>query len=62
MLTYADMQVDLRVLEFAVYGKNWIVDQKMSPDALVQLAFQAPPHTNIYNIYLSIYLSIYILC
>lgn len=33
-------QVDLRVLEFANYGKNWIVDHKLSPDALVQIAFQ----------------------
>ena len=34
------LQVDLQVLEFAAFGKNWIVDQKLSPDALVQIAFQ----------------------
>ena len=33
-------QVDMQVLEFAAFGKNWIVDQKLSPDALVQIAFQ----------------------
>ena len=34
------LQVDLQVLEFAYFGKNWIVEQKLSPDALVQIAFQ----------------------
>uniref|UniRef100_A0A6U6E7K1 Choline/carnitine acyltransferase domain-containing protein n=1 Tax=Guillardia theta TaxID=55529 RepID=A0A6U6E7K1_GUITH len=34
------MQVDLQVLEFANYGKNFIVDQRMSPDAYVQIAMQ----------------------
>merc|ERR1712216_46803 len=33
-------QVDLQVLEFAGYGKNWIMENKMSPDALVQIAMQ----------------------
>jgi carnitine O-acetyltransferase len=33
-------QVDLQVLEFAAYGKNWIVEHKMSPDAFVQIALQ----------------------
>jgi len=33
-------QVDLQVLEFASFGKNWIVENKLSPDALVQIAFQ----------------------
>ncbi|EKX45449.1 hypothetical protein GUITHDRAFT_163286 [Guillardia theta CCMP2712] len=33
-------KVDLQVLEFANYGKNFIVDQRMSPDAYVQIAMQ----------------------
>ena len=38
--TMGAQQVDLQVLEFAAFGKNWIVDNKLSPDALVQIAFQ----------------------
>lgn len=33
-------QVDLQVLEFASFGKNWVVENKLSPDAFVQIAFQ----------------------
>lgn len=33
-------QVDLQVLEFAGYGKNFIVSHKLSPDAFVQIAMQ----------------------
>ena len=33
-------QVDMQVLEFAAFGKNWVVENKLSPDAFVQIAFQ----------------------
>ncbi|KAL0083511.1 acyltransferase ChoActase/COT/CPT [Phycomyces blakesleeanus] len=35
------LQNEVRVLEFNNYGKYFITDMKMSPDAFVQMAFQA---------------------
>ncbi|KAI9363304.1 acyltransferase ChoActase/COT/CPT [Pilaira anomala] len=35
------LQNEVKVLEFSKYGKYFITDMKMSPDAFVQMAFQA---------------------
>ncbi|RCH80180.1 hypothetical protein CU098_001408, partial [Rhizopus stolonifer] len=35
------LQNEVKVLEFGKYGKYFITDMKMSPDAFVQMAFQA---------------------
>ncbi|KAI8987359.1 acyltransferase ChoActase/COT/CPT [Mycotypha africana] len=35
------LQNEIKVLEFDNYGKNFITDMKMSPDAFVQMAIQA---------------------
>lgn len=35
------LQNEIKVLEFHDYGKNFITDMKMSPDAFVQMAIQA---------------------
>ena len=35
------LQNEVKVLEFDIYGKNFITDMKMSPDAFVQMALQA---------------------
>ncbi|KAI8072372.1 acyltransferase ChoActase/COT/CPT [Gongronella butleri] len=35
------LQNEVKVLEFTKYGKYFITDMKMSPDAFVQMAFQA---------------------
>ncbi|RUS14143.1 acyltransferase ChoActase/COT/CPT [Endogone sp. FLAS-F59071] len=35
------LQSDVKVLEFDKYGKNFITNMKLSPDAFVQMAFQA---------------------
>jgi len=37
-------KVDLQVLEYAGYGKNFIISNKISPDAFVQVAFQVAYH------------------
>lgn len=37
-------RVNLHVLDFSGYGKNFIVEQKMSPDAFIQVAFQVAYH------------------
>ena len=60
-ITYAEaklsdliLQNEVKVLEFTGYGKSFIVQNNMSPDAFVQMAFAASYYSlygNVVNIY-----------
>eukprot|EP00949_MAST-11_sp_MAST-11-sp1_P004057 g4057.t1 len=51
------MQSDTAVLEFSSYGKRWIVQQKMSPDAFLQVCM-ATAYYELYGTFVSTYESV----